>query len=747
MITKSGAKLLDFGLAKLLRPKPVDEATATAFGTEDMCLTEEGAILGTLQYMAPEQLEGRDADSRSDIFAFGGVLYEMATGRPAFSGKSRANLVAAILSSDPPPVSNSQKSSPAALDRVVKRCLEKDPDERWQSAGDLTSELKWISRAGPQPEIAAVPKRRKTQRYLGMAVALLAMVGLAALLVANWKGGRDPGATVHLSLLPPDKASFNQLALSPDGRRLAFTAYGTKQTQGLWVRPLDSQTAQFLPGTEDARGPFWSPDSRYIAFFTDDKLKRVDASGGTPETLCGVSHADMGTWNPNGVILFSSLIYQPIRRINLSDCSTQPVTRLDPSLREIGNSQSRFLPDGQHFLWVSNRQVPQLGLDIYVSSLGSEQRQLLIHNASMPEYVAPGRLVFVREGKVMAQGFDAKGLRTKGEPFPIVPERVAGVHFDGMAVYAVSTTNLLVYKPEVQSAFQLEWRNRSGQPIGKLAETGFNRIIQLSPDGNKVLMGRLSPETQMEDLWIFQIDPGAWTRFTFDPLAAAEARWSPDSKQVVYFAKPHGTLGIYRKAGDGSGTEETLFQQDHWLAARSIMPDGRYLLYETIDPESGPDLWLLPLFGDRKPVPFIQSSFGEGNASFSPDGRLVAYASDKSGQFEIYVRPFAGPGPESQISSGAKVSLMGGSPIAVHWRRDGKELFYLSRDWKVMSVPVSAGPAFKPSVPRPLFAVPPGSQVEAAGDGQRFLVNVPAQDSKAAPLRVILNWTLRPAAK
>jgi Tol biopolymer transport system component len=280
-----------------------------------------------------------------------------------------------------------------------------------------------------------------------------------------------------------------------------------------------------------------------------------------------------------------------------------------------------------------------------------------------------------------------------------------------------------------------------------LADAGFNRMIQLSPDGKKVLMGRSSPETQMEDLWIFQIDPGAWTRFTFNPLPAAEARWAPDSKQVVYFARPHGTFGLYRKAGDGSGTEETLFQQDHWLAARSIMPDSRYLIYETIDPESGVDLWLLPLFGDRKPAPFIQSSFGEGNASFSPDGRWVAYASDKSGQFEVYVRPFAGPGPESQISSGAEVSLSGGSPIAVHWRRDGKELFYLSKDGKVMSAAVTAGPAFQASAARALFAVAPGSQVEPSGDGHRFLVNAPVEDSKAAPLEVILNWTLGPAAK
>ena len=741
MLTKSGSKLLDFGLARLTKDPSAIQADVTHLAAQTTRVTEEGTILGTWQYMAPEQLEGRDADARSDIFALGAVMFEMAAGRPAFVAKNRASLIAAILSFEPPAISSSQKMSPPALDRLVKKCLEKDPEERWQSAHDVASELKWIAQAGAQPASGlAIRKNAGILRLFALPAS--ALILLAALLLAFFERPRSPqpGAAMRLALLPPDSASFSEVVLSPDGGRLAFSATGPKGKQGIWIRPLDSQTAQLVPGTDDAYGPFWSPDGRYIGFFASGKLKRVDASGGVPEILCSVEHAGNGAWSPEGVVLFSADVYHPIRQISLSDCSIKPVTQMDASIKEIANGQSRFLPDGRHFLWVSNRLLPEKGLDIYVSSLDSEQRRLLVHNAAMPAYVA-GYLFFAREGKVMAQGFNAKQLRTQGEPFPVVPERVSSDHFDGTAAYSVSERGLVVYLPDIPQASQLQWRDRSGKPIGNLAESGFNRLVQLSPDGSKVLMAQFAPETRNEDLWIYDLQHGGQSRFTFNPIAGSEARWSPDGRQIVYLERRGGELAMLRKAWDGSGSVETVYQQDHWLAARALSPDGQSILYESIDPGMGVDLWRLSLTGDRKPTPFLQTPFNEGNASVSPDGRWVTYVSNKSGKLEIYARPFPGPGADVQISSGTATFLTGGSPLAVHWRGDGKELFYLSADSKVTSVAVNrSGTTFQAGTPQPLFAIPPGSQFDVTKDGQRFLVNARAQGSESEPLSVILNW-------
>jgi serine/threonine protein kinase len=756
MLTKSGSKLLDFGLARLVKHSPLDIAQPD-LPTATRRLTEEGVLLGTWQYMAPEQLEGQDADSRSDIFSLGSVLYEMATGQPAFTGRSKASLIAAILSAPVPAVSSLQKTSPIALDRLIKRCMEKDPDQRWQNANDLASELKWIADssltglstsgstitgAGFQSGIAS-PQQQKRKLRERLAVSLVGFVLLAGLgLALIYRRPKPvPGAAMRFSLLPPEKAEFNQVVLSPDGRYLAFTTSGSKEKQGLWVRPLDSPTAQQFPGTEDAYAPFWSPDSRYMGFFAADKLKRVDASGGAPEILCSLPHGGNGAWSPNGVVLFSEDVYQPIRQINLADCSIKPVTKMDVSRKELGNTQSQFLPDGRHFLWVSNRMLPEKGLDIYVSSIDSDERHLLLYNASMPTYAA-GYLVFAREGKLLAQAFDAKRLRFQGEAFAVVPERLASDHFDGTALYAISDRGVLVYMPDAPPVFQLQWHDHSGKAVGGVAETGFNRLLQLSPDGSRVLVSRSAPETQTEDAWIYELKNGAWTRFTFDPLPASEGRWSPDGREIIYLDRQNGVLSLRRKAADGSGTEETLLQLDHWLAARAQSPDGKSLLYETIFPDTGVDLWLLPLSGERKPVPFVQTHFNEGNATFSPDGRWVTYVSDKSGKAEIYARPFSGSGAEMKVSSsGTSAGLMGGSSIAVHWRGDGKELFYLSADWQVMAVPVTLGSTLQAGLPQPLFAIPPGSQFDVSPDGQRFLVNARVQGPESPPLNVVVNWT------
>lgn len=741
MLTKSGAKLLDFGLARLVTRSGA-RASLDNLTAESTRLTQEGIILGTFQYMAPEQLEGKDADSRSDIFALGTILYEMTTGKPAFSGQNHATLIAAILASEPPPISTLRTMVPGSIDRFIQRCMEKDSEERWQSAKDAASELQWISQAISKPETSPVGRKGKAREGLTIAAALLAALAVFVLAFAYWGARPHRAAVVRLSLLPPEKTQFDHIVLAPDGRSLAFTVEGPKEKRGLWLRPLDSTTAQLLPGTEDAVNPFWSADSRSIGFFTEGKLKRVDASGGVPETLCSIPHLQdpEGAWNKDGIVLFGSQVYKEIQQISLTNCAIKPVTQIDNSLKEIGHTSSCFLPDGRHFLWVSHHLLPEMGLDIYASSIDSQTRLLVLHNASMPSYVAPGYLVFAREGKLMVQPFDATLLRTTGEPVPVVPERVAFDDFSGFAVYSVSQDGVLLYMPDTPIASQLQWWVRSGKAPENIAEPGFNRMLQISPEGSRVLVDRSS------GIWIYEITQHIWNRFTFDG-GLSEARWSPDGRQVFYTDRQGRVFSLLRKASDGSGAEETIWQSDQWLAPRSVSPNGRYLLYETYDAQQGFQLSQLTLSGNRQTTAFIQTQFNEGNATFSPNGGWVTYVSDKSGEYQIYVRPFPGPGEEWQVSSGIAAEVGGGSSIALKWRADGKEAFYLSADWQVMSVPVTTAPRFQTGVPRPLFAVPPGSQFDVTADGQRFLVNAPLQNSEAQPLNVVLNWNSSHASK
>jgi serine/threonine protein kinase len=743
MLTQSGAKLLDFGLARLIELPSVDPAGLSKLTTESDRLTEPGTILGTWQYMAPEQLEGKDADVRTDIFSLGAVIFEMGTGRPAFTGKSKASVIASILSHTPPAISEFQKICPPSIDHLVRNCLEKDPDQRWQSARDLANELKWAAVMFSRSEQGSSQGKKALRVRLAVTAAVLAFCVALATAFAYWKLRPEPAAVVRLSLLPPNKTSFSfaGLALSPEGRRLAFTTTGPKEKQGLWVRSFDSEAAQLVPGTQDAHDPFWLPDGRSIAFFTQDKLKRVASSGGTPEILCSIPSAATGTWNRTGVVLFSSGTYQPIKRLNLSDCSIKPVTHMDESRKEVYHFCPFFLPDGTHFFFVVLRLLPDKGLDVYLASLEKDERQLVISNGSAASYVSPGYLVFSREGKLMGQAFDAATLRTQGDAFPIVQEQVNSEHFSGTTSYSASGSGTLVYQPNIPHQFQLQWMDRSGKDLERVAEGGLTQAVQLSPDGKRVLVNRLAPDTEMADVWILDAASRAWSRFTFEPTPVPEARWSPDGKQIVYMSRRQGVFRIERKPADGSGTSETLLESGRWVAPRSWSTDGRELLYESVDPETGFDLWAMPLSGDRRPAPYVQTRFNEGNAAFAPGGKWVAYVSDKSGQNEVYVRPFAEPGAELKVSSGTTMCPQGGCVPPPRWRADGRELFYISGDWKLMSVPINASPELQAGAARALFALPEGAEFDVNSDGQRFLLNMPVQSVGSAPLSVVLNWT------
>jgi len=676
--------------------------------------------------MAPEQWEGKDADRRTDIFAFGTVLFEMATGQPAFTAKSRASLIASILTAEPPTISSLQPMSPPILDRVVRKCLEKDPDERWQSAKDLNTELRWMLERPSEPLLR--PKRQLGAWAL-LSFAVAALIAALALAIGYWRPPSNRPGLVRFSLLAPEQNTVGEfLTRAPDGKRLAFSAIGPDRVRRIWIRPLESQSAQALPGTDgvEERGFFWSPDSRYLAFFTNGKLKRIDLSGGTPEILCNVVAGSNATWSQAGVVLFSG-----IQRLDLGDCAIKPATQFDASNQEIAQGYPQFLPDNRHFLWVTARSVNgQRKFDIYAGALDSNQRELLVSNASMPSYVLPGILVFAREGKLLAVSFDAKHLRVRGETFPIVREQIHFGHTNGFASYSVSNNGVLVYEPEVLLPDQLQWVDRAGKRVGVVGEPGVYSNLQLSPEGKRIAVTRIDPQTHTGDIWIYDIPRNTWTRLTFMPTSNAHVVWSPDGREIAFKSGE----GLYIKPADGSRGEELLLQSI--LNPDSWSPDGRFIVYAAVD--HGVDIWMLPLFGERKPVPLVQTQFNEGLARISPDGNWMAYESNESGRWEVYVRPMRGPPRRWQLSSAGAAFGIG-----LRWNPKGKELFYVSDDEKLMSVPITNGATFQAGVPKALFAMPPDSEFDVAPDGQRFLINAPVQGQGQAspPISVVLNWT------
>jgi Tol biopolymer transport system component len=746
MLTRVGAVLLDFGLARFNRP--VVSGHANDRPTETLRLTTEGTIMGTWQYMAPEQIEGGEADARTDIFALGATLYEMATGLPAFSGRTKASLIASIMASSPSPPSSQPRVAPGlgpAFDRVVRRCLEKDPENRWQSARDVALELSDIARTPLAGETTSGTRSATGRERLSWLVAGVCAVTAIAAGLAYVRAPRAmPAPTARLSLLPPPQSAFTEVKLSPDGRHLAFTTSGAKAQAGVWIRAFDGDSSVMVPGTAGAQSLTWSPDGRYVGFLQDGNFKRVEAVGGAPEVLCQlslkISPVSQIAWSPEGILLVSSTVYQPLQQVRLSDCSVTSLGSLDTSQKEIGRSAPSFLPDGHHFLYTSNRLLPDKGVDVCVGALGSGDRTLLVHNASQPAYAAPGSLMFSREGKLLVQPFDAATLRLSGEAAPASPDQVVSNHFDGQTTYGVSGGDTLVYLPDTPVPFQLEWRDSSGARQATIGEAGANRLIQLSPDGRSILIARRALDTGTEDLWIVDSTSGVSRRVTFDRTMLTEGRWTPDGRQIVYMARRGAQFGLYRRSLDRD-SEDLLLQTPFWRGPRAVSPDQRVLLFEDYSTQTGYDLWSLEIGRGRAPTAVIQTPFDEGGATFSPDGRLVAYVSNKSGRDEIYVTPFPIGGAEWKVSTGVAGHIGGGSDVAMVWRADGRELYYTSDDWSEMAVPIGAGPTPDAPKPRPLFSLAAGSQVSVTSDGRRFLVNASLAGDRPLPLTVVLNWT------
>jgi eukaryotic-like serine/threonine-protein kinase len=740
MLTKGGAKLLDFGLAKAV-PGVSSSSISMMQTTPAAGMTAQGTILGTFQYMSPEQIEGEEVDARSDIFAFGAVLYEMLTGRKAFAGKTQASLLGAILKDEPSPVSQVQAMTPPALDYLVKTCLAKDRDARFQTAHDVWLQLRWIAEGGSTVGVPApvVARRRSRERLAWAAAAVLGVIAVAASAVAvvHLRERPAPAEPLQFTIGADDNSTFvspADFAVSPDGRQIVFVARGEggQARAMLWVRSMASGTARPLPGTEAAGQPFWSSDGRFVGFFAAASLKKIDVSGGQPVTLCAAAGlAGGGTWNRDNVIVFSATAVTGLQKIDAAGGTPTPVT----TAKEGSHLWPSFLPDQRHILYMvlnaPSRELRLASLD--------EPDTVSLGAADSAAVYGSGHLLFMRGTTLMAQPFDADRRQKLGDPY-LVAEQV-NVNGGGKPGVSVSTTGVLAYWRGAPLALsRLTWVDRAGKTERAVGDVGGFANFSLSPDERRVAVALTTGSPLNRDIWVIDLarDDTA-SRLTFNPGQEGDPIWSPDGSQIVFNSSRTGTWNSgFQRPADGSGDDVPFATMDRLFDSPDWSHDGRFVIFTgAMKDDPAPDLWVLPLSGDRKPTRFLQTAFQEDSPAFSPDDKWVAYNSNASGRFEVYIRSFPGPGGQFQVSRNG-----GWAP---RWRRDGKEIFFLGLDGAMMAADVTLGNEVQASVPRALFptSLQRGSDrhiYAVTGDGKRFLLRLPDQRQVSTPITMVLNW-------
>ncbi len=741
-------KVLDFGLAKALAFEPAGvmaDLSASPTMTSP-AMTRMGMILGTAAYMSPEQARGREVDKRADIWAFGCVLYEMLTGRPAFPGGDVSEVLAGVIKSEVA-WNALPASTPPKVRALLRRCLQKDPTRRLRDIGDARLEIEEALAAPNEDAVvaSAAPRRGRERVAWGVAgVAILA--ALVAGGMAFWQPAPASDTRVYRTsvLLPPGVnygavITASRFTLSPDGRRLAFAGVsGGGGIPQLWVQSLDDLSAKPLPGTEGAAAPFWSPDSRFIAFYAAGKLKTIAADGGPPLTLADTQGNPGGSWNRDNIILFaSSAPGSPLRRVASSGGEVSAATTLDASKGESAHWTPFFLPDGRHFLYVAAGSKSGGANDlsgIYITALDSNEPTLLVPGGSNAKY-AQGHLFFMREQTLMAQPFDVERRELTGEPMPLAEQVAIGGLSGRLGAFSVSEQGVLAYQTGATGdVTQLVWTDRAGKQLGTLGEHSDYGDVELPPQGLKAAVS--VNEGSNRDIWLFDIARGLRTRFTFDPAEENSVTWSPDGEDLLFASNRKGSYDIFRKAANGSGSEVALGAFQVGYGPMSWSPDGRFVLAWRGGLGAG-DVWAVPLGGDQKPFPFLQTRFDEAAAVISPDGRWVAYVSNESGRYEVYVTSFPMPGGKWQVSTAG-----GHWP---RWRRDGREIFYLTPESRLMAAAVNGqGSAFDVGSVQALFQTRARLNrrymYDVSRDGQRFLINTLVEQAAVQPITLVVNW-------
>ncbi len=722
MITKSGAKLLDFGLAKNVVVAGTPEGA-----TAQKPLTQEGVVLGTFQYMAPEQLAGEEPDARTDIFALGAVLYEMATGKRAFEGKTKTSLIAAIVSSEPPPMTQLAPLSPPALERTIRICLAKDREDRFQSAHDLLLELRWIAEEGSQAGVApAISRRHRLQFRTAWAIAALSTSLLLAIGAAQLLRPAPAQPSAVRSFFPPPKDwtyGPGQLAISPDGSKMAFRGW-QGGVGAVWIQSLATGVGQKIPDTPNAVSYFWSPDSRYLGFCAGGKLQKVDAAGGPIITITDENKGcNSGTWNRDGTILFGG--QGKILKINAGG---GPVTEALRPGTPAGARAPWFLPDDRHFLFYveAPKEVAKTEARVYVGDLKTGEQRFLTRADEPAKYTSPGYLLYVKSDSLMAQRFDAGKLRLLGDPVAISP--ISGA-------FSVNDTGLLGYfNAAVQAPNELLWYARDGKQIGRVGAPGYYAQLRLAPDGQRVAVSIYDNLSKTSSIWIHELARGTASRVTFEKDSTRPV-WSPDAKRLLFAASGNNIASIHLKNASGLGEEQTLLDSQQDMYPKDWSSDGRQIAYDQ-DVGGRGQIGVLRLTPEKKASLLLRTRFFEANPRFSPDGKWLAYQSNETGVMEVYVVPLP------DLSTKWMVSTQGGAYSI--WRRDGKELFYVAADRKVMAVAVTRkGDALEFAKPQALFETRIGCcgfQYDVTADGQKFLVNSQVQSS-ADPMTIITNWT------
>jgi Tol biopolymer transport system component len=747
MLTREGVKLLDFGLAR---------ATTNALGTpagglmelptRSEPLTAAGAIVGTVPYMAPEQLEGRETDPRTDVFALGAVLYEMVSGRRAFAGASAASVMAAILTAEPPRLATVTSLAPPALERAVARCLAKDPEARWQSARDLQLELAWIAEAGAEADAtrAAAARPRTAERLAWLAALALLGIGLGWAL-ARSRPPAPPRRPARFTAAPPAAGTIHVARVSPDGRQLSFTATGPSGGSQIWVRPLGELASRPLPGTENAAWHFWSPDSRFVAFFADGLLKRVDVANGTTRAICAAPGAGpfrLGAWGADGTIVFrieeAPGHPEGLFRVAAEGGEATPLEVVDESGQPLLAVWPSFLPDGRRFLagCTDPRQTgpPEQRLGVCVVELGTGRARRLLTVPSYAQYVTPGSIAYVEGSSLFVQPFDAETLRLGGKPSPIADglESWGGV---GMPSFSLSDNGVLVYR-NLGGGARLTWKDRNGRALGEVGPPGAYEYVRLAPDERRAAVTLRDDRLGLADLWLLELERDVAVRFVPEGPEASFAAWSPDGARLAY-CRPDDVAPFLHVKPLAGGAERVLLAAAGTLQCPGDWsPDGRVLLFVDRHASTRADIWALATAPGAEPSPLVRTPAREYEPAFAPDGRSFAYVSDDSGRAEVYLQSYPDPGERVRVSTQG-----GGLP---RWRRDGGELYYEGADGWLFAVTVGPGSPPELGAPTPLFALAAGAgdviaRYDAAADGQRFLVITP--EPGATPgATVVLDW-------